>query len=169
MSEYPLVWRWDGRVMVPLLRFEREAERRYAVNETYRMEVQEMQSAVSRGHYFVVVEEAWKNLPEHVAERWPTKDHLRKWALIRAGYYEETSIVLATKAEAIRVAAAIRPLDDYRLVTVRDAVVTIYTAKSQSLKAMGKEQFQASKDAVIGVLSELLGVEADQLTKATSA
>jgi len=52
-----------------------------------------------------------------------------------------------------------------RFATVREAVVTVYTAKSQSLRAMGKADFQASKDAVLGIVSEMVGTTPAELRR----
>ena len=41
-----------------------------------------------------------------------------------------------------------------------------FTAKSQSSAAMGKTQFQASKEAVLDVLAEMIGVEPAALARA---
>ena len=71
-----------------------------------------------------------------------------------------------SRADARRVAAFIRPIDDYSIITVSDTVITQFTAKSQSVEAMDKAAFQASKDAVLSVLAEMIGVEPATLVKA---
>jgi hypothetical protein len=149
----------------PLQRFEKIAAAAYGEGEIVKLAPVEGRSKKSHDHFFVVVNEAWLNLPESVASRWPTDDHLRKWALIKAGYRDERSIVCASKAEAVRVKAFIRPMDEYGVVLAQGAVVTVYTAKSQSLKAMGAKVFQESKTAVLGVLADLLGVEPATLAR----
>ena len=160
---YPIAFTWNGEVMVPLQ--PRLADRYYVVGETYRLEPREDRSQISHNHYFASIQEAWQNLPEHDAERFATADHLRKWALITAGYRDERSIVCASKAEALRVAAFIKPLDDFAVVTAYECVITVYTAKSQSMRAMGKKQFQRSKDKVLDIVSAMIGVGADDLKK----
>jgi len=160
---YPLAFAWDGESMIPLQ--PRLADRYYVVGETYRLEPREDRSQASHNHYHASIDEAWKNLPEHMAERFATADHLRKWALIRAGYRDERSVVCAFHAEAQRVAAFIKPLDDFAVVTAINAVVTVYTAKSQSMRAMGKAEFQKSKDRVLDVVSAMIGVGAEDLKK----
>ena len=102
-------------------------------------------------------------LIQHLAERWPTPEHLRKWLLIKAGYHDERSIVAASKAEAHRIATFVKPLDDYAIITVTEAVVTIYTAKSQSMRAMGKQEFGESKRKVLEMLSGMIGVSQEDL------
>ena len=106
------------------------------------------------------------NLPEGLAERFASDEHLRKYALIKAGNRDERSIVCTSRAEARRIAAFVRPIDDYSIITVSETVVSQFTAKSQSVEAMGKSQFQAGKDAVLGILAEMIGVELTVLAQA---
>lgn len=157
----PLLFHWDGESMTP--KNPSLADRYYTVGESYRLEVREERSAASHSHFFASVQEAWQNLPEGLATSWPSADHLRKFALIKAGYRDERSIVCASRAEAIRVGAFVKPMDEYAVVTVSESVVTVYTAKSQSMRAMGRERFQESKQAVLDVLAEMVGVRPEEL------
>lgn len=154
----PVIYQWTGEAMVPQARFARLCDRQFVVGEHYRLVPHEDRSAASHRHFFAAVNDAWENLPEHLAERFPTSEHLRKWALIKAGFRDERTLVAASKAEAQRLAAFVRPMDDFAVVVVSEATVTVYTAKSQSVRAMGKAAFQASKDGVLSVLSEMIGV-----------
>jgi len=162
----PIAFRWFEGVMIPQKRFARLAHEQFTVDETYVLaEVQE-RSKKSHDHYFVQVDEAWSNLPESYEGRWATPDHLRKWALIKAGYRDERTLVCSSKAEALRLAAFVKQFDEYTVVTVREAVVTAYTARSQSLKAMGKADFQESKTKVLEILGDMIGVTAKELANA---
>lgn len=146
----PLLFVWtDDGTMAPLPRFAKACDDAYTIGEVYRMEVQEQRSLISHNHYFATLQDIWLSLPEEFGERISSAEHMRKWALIRTGYRDESSIVCASKAEAQRVAAFIRPMDDFALVVVNGATVTVYTAKSQSMKAMGAKAFQQSKEAVL--------------------
>jgi hypothetical protein len=139
---------------------------RFAVGQIVALEPAEPRSAPSHRHYFACVREAWVNLPEALAARFRTEEHLRKYALIKAGVRDERAIVCRSKAEARRIAAFIEPMDDYAIVTVADRVVSVFTAKSQSAGAMGRARFQASKEAVLGLLAEMIGVEPERLLDA---
>lgn len=161
---YPLAFRWDGEAMRPLN--PRGADRQYVVGEVYRLEPKEDRSAASHAHYFAALADAHANLPDDLAERWPTPDALRKYALIRTGFRDERSIVAASKAEARRIAAFIKPMDEFAVVAVHDAAVIVWTAKSQSMRSMGKKAFQESKDAVLSFVAELIGVDVDALNRA---
>ncbi len=170
MTATPILCTWDGEAFAPAgSLWSKRANERYVVGERYTLEPREERSAESHRHYFATIHTAWQNLPEAAATRFPTEDHLRKWALIKAGYRDERSIACSSKAEANRLAAFIRPMDDFALVIVGGAVVTVYTAKSQSMRAMGKAEFQKSKDAVLDALAALIGTSADELKQAGEA
>lgn len=160
----PVTYSWDGEAMVPLQHFGASCDRQFIVGETYQLIVHENRSQESHNHYFAAIHDAWMNLPELDSERFATAEHLRKWALIKAGYRDERSVVCASKAEALRVAAFIKPMDEFAVVLTHEAVVTVYTAQSQSKKAMGADAFQASKQKVLDVISAMIGVEQKALT-----
>lgn len=156
----PVYFQWSGEAMEPLRRFQKLCNEQFVVGEVYQLEEIHDRSQNSHRHYFAELHNLWMNIPEGQAERWPSSEHLRKWALIQTGYRDERSIACASKAEAQRVAAFIKPMDDYAVVVVREAVVIVMTAKSQSVKAMGAKDFQASKTAVLELLSSIVGVPA---------
>jgi hypothetical protein len=162
----PLYFRWDGEYMVPLR--PSAADRHYVIGQDYRLEVREERSVASHAHEFAWLTEAWKNLPEEVADLYPTPDHLRKRALIQAGYYDETIIDVGTNAGALRVASAIRAREEFSHVVVRGPLVAIRTAKSQSRRSMNKQEFQASKTALMEVVAAMIGVATDELVQTTA-
>ena len=159
MTMPPILFQWDGESFTPInQRFARKADEHYVIGERYQLVPHQERSRRSHDHFFASVADAWTNLPED-EDRFPTAEHLRKWALIKAGYADERTIVCASKAEAQRVAAFVTPIDPYAVVVVKGPVVKFYTAQSQSMRAMGKQVFQESKEAVFRILDELLGVQ----------
>lgn len=152
-----LTYLGQGRFKVPSDHWAHLADKHYAEGELVRMERHEMVSGASRGHYFAVLKDAHANLPDHWAVQFPSVEALRKFALIKAGYCDQHTFACASKAEAQRLAAFLKPVDEYALVVAKEATVTRYTAKSQSEKAMGKADFQKSKDAVLAIVAEMLG------------
>lgn len=149
--------------MKPLQRFIRQCDKQFAVGSEYRLIEQEERSMASHRGYFAAVNEAWQNLPEDIADRYPTAEHLRKRALIKAGYCVEKQIAASSHEDALRIAAFIGGLDEFAVVLVRDDVVKHYTAKSQSVRSMTKEEFQESKNKVLDEISSLIGVSPDNL------
>jgi hypothetical protein len=101
----------------------------------------------------------WHSLPESAAAQFPTSEHLRKFALIKCGYANHRQFVASSKAEALRIAAFVRPTDEYAVVSVDGNIVNQWTAQSQNMRAMGKQAFQASKEAVLDYIGALLGVD----------
>lgn len=150
MTAPPIPFAYEGQgVFRALPRFVELCAEHYGQGEVVNLVPHEERSLRSHGHYFATLHDLWLNLPESIGDRWATEQHFRRHGLIATGWRDERSIVCASKAEAQRVAAFTRPMDTYAIVTVREAVVTVYTAKSQSLKAMGKADFQKSKDDVL--------------------
>lgn len=163
----PLPFRWTGDSFEPL--HPRRADKEYVVGEVYDLVPVEQRSRASHAHYFAALTEAWRNLPESMDAQFPTSEHLRKYALIKTGYADERSIVCASRTEALRVAAFIRPMDTYAIVAASEATVKVWTAKSQSMKAMGKAEFEASKTAVLDLVAKMIGVSKDALEGADAA
>jgi hypothetical protein len=156
----PQLFCWDGEAMRPAPRFAKACDDAFVVGEVYRMEVQEQRSLVSHRHYFATLNDIFMSLPEGTDERIASVEHLRKFALIRCGYRDERTFVCASKAEAQQLAVFIQPMDEFAIVAVTEACVTVWTAKSQSMKAMGKVEFAASKEAVLAYCARLLEREA---------
>jgi hypothetical protein len=161
----PLVFTWSGTAMEILPRFAREADRRFVIGERYTLDEIQERSAASHRHYFASVNTAWASLPETIGAQFPTSEHLRKFCLIKAGFHNHRSIVARSKTEAQRIAAFVRPMDEFAIVTVSECVVNVFTAQSQSHRAMGKQQFARSKESVLQVLDDLLGVGRGETAK----
>lgn len=137
-------------------------------NQLLLLSFDEERSEASHAHYFAVLGEAWSSLPEDLAADFPTAEHLRKWALIKAGYIAGShTTVCRSGAEARRWAMFSKQVDKYCIAVVQDRIVTVHQAASQSLEAMGKKAFQQSKDDVFNIVSQLLGVDVTTLGKAT--
>lgn len=163
----PFQWRchFDGTVLVPDARTLDHCQREMGLGEVVILERNEEISAQSRGHYFATLNEAWSQLPEVEATRFPTVEHLRAWALIQTGFCDERSITCESRQEAATIAAFVKPLNHYAIVDVRENVVRVFTAKSQSREAMTKKEFQASKEAVLETVSALVDISVDDLRK----
>jgi hypothetical protein len=164
---HPMIFDWDGEAMIP--RHPRRADQLFVVGQHYSLIEQEERSAATHNHEFAWLKEAWMNLPEALADLYPTQEHLRKRALIEAGFYDETIIDAGTSAAALRVASAIRAREEFSLVIVRGPAVVIRTAKSQSRRSMKKQEFQASKTAIMEVVADMIGTTATSLSQERAA
>lgn len=132
-------------------------EENFVAQEVYRIEFRDERSAVSHRHYFACIHEAWRNLPEALANRFPSSEDLRGHALIKAGYADHFDLVDETDI-AIALARQIRRLGRYAIVVPRGNMHRIYVAQSQSVRAMDSKVFQASKTAVLNEIADLIGV-----------
>lgn len=155
----PIIYAWDGEAMVPHPRFSRLAEQSFTAGHAYRMIVQEQRSVASHRQYFAAVHSAWLNLPEHLQLAFPTEDHLRKYALIKAGFCTVRKVVGGRHVA----------VNGYAIICEEEGVTTIYEAKSQDYKSMSKAEFQDSKDKVIELLAAMVEVTPDQLLTAKAA
>ena len=169
-SPFPIRWQWDGEAMVPATGYWAKcANKRYVVGETYTMDEIYVRSAETHRHYFACIRSAWESLPDELRAQYPTAEHLRKFALINAGYCTKVQHVCKSEAEAHRLAAAIKPYDTYQLVMVEGPIVTVWHALSQDQRSMDKAKFQASKEAVLRWIGDLIGVDPTTLSQQSEA
>lgn len=168
MTAPPIPFIWKDGAFHPLGRARNLAGAHYGDGEVVLLAPVEERSDASHRHEFAWLREAWLTLPENLAEQFPTADHLRKRALILAGFYNETIVDAGTNAAALRVASVMRADDGFAHVVVRGPLVVRRTAKSQSRRSMDKVEFQASKTGVMAVVAEMLGVPAEALERAAA-
>jgi hypothetical protein len=157
---------WNGEVMVPMR--PQAAEKAYQAGLRYWLDEVSERSWISHSHEFAWIASAWDNLPEALMDKFPTPEHLRKAALIATGWYRETMIDAGTKTAALRVAAYAKNEDEFAWVVVRGPAVFVRKARSQRMRGndrMDREEFQASKDAILGWISELIGLKPDELMR----
>lgn len=165
----PVLMRWNGNSMEPANhRWADLADREYVIGKVYSLAPYEERSTVTHNHFFACVSEAWSSLPEVYNGRFSDADELRKYALIKAGFSHRTTTVCATPEEAHHVAALVKPLDEYAIITIHDTTVVKFTPKSMSSIAMDAKEFQRAKSAVLEILSEMIGTTADALGKAAA-
>jgi hypothetical protein len=155
--------RYEGNGMFRCLRASTTAT--LEPGEVHGWQMAEHRSAKSHDHFFAIVNETWKNLPEELADDFPSPEHLRKWSLIKAGFCTETRIMCANNGEAMTLATKAKTMDRYSVVAIDGKTVTIWTADSQRKDAMGRERFQEAKEAAIHILSNLIGTDVATLKK----
>lgn len=159
----PFNARFENGAFRPLGRYADECAAGFKDGQIVRLEAIEVRSAASHNHQFAWVAEAWRNLPEYLADDFPTPEHLRKRALIQAGYFHERAIDVGSKAGALRVAADYRVNTEFAHIIVRGPIVIIREAMSQRKSIMGAKAFQESKSAIMAIIADLIGVTPEQL------
>jgi len=153
----------DDQAMVPV--YPRIAARTFEPGTRVLVVLYEQRSQASHNFEFGWLAEAWKNLPEVMAEDVANPEMLRKRALIATGWYEESTVDAGSQAAAQRVAAFMRGGDGFALIVTRGPIVVRRTAKSQSRRAMGKADFERSKTDIIEWVSAQIGVTPETLRR----
>lgn len=159
-----LCFSWNGEAMVPLR--PKAADKEFVIGRRYWLEEVSDRSWISHRHEFAFVKEAWQNLPEQLADTFPSPEHLRKAALIATGWHRETVFDAGNKAAALRFVAYARNEDEFAHVILRGSTVIVRKARSQRMRGhdrMDKGEFQKSKDDIMGWIANLIGVEVKEL------
>lgn len=166
----PLMFQWNGEGLVPASGYwRRQADEHFVVGERYRMVEEAERSIVSHNHEFAWLKEAWNSLPDELYDQYPNTEVLRKHGLIAKGHCTMVQHSCPTAAEAERLAAILKPYDVYAIVRQRGPIVTVYTAVSQSKRAMGAKMFQQSKSDLMEFVGDLLGVDPETLGRQSEA
>jgi hypothetical protein len=146
------------KAMVPLVRYGNVAARQFTDGEQYPLAPIEERSMASHSQFFAAMNEYFKNLPEKIATRWPTVNHFRRWCLIETNWFDEKEFELTSEKHARALATFIRTEDEYARIAFRGGTkVIVRRAKSQSLAAMGKADFEKSKKDVLDLAESLVG------------
>lgn len=180
-SPLPIVYEWrvvdvvdgDGVVstveaMVPIGRYRKLARKQFgdpAEREQHALEAVQSRDMKRHNAFFAAVHDSFLNLPEGVAPRFPSEEHLRKWALIECNFFDEKEFEADSPANARGLALFVRTQDEYARISVHGRKVIVRRAKSQSLAAMGAAEFYDSKKAVLDLLSSMIGVKRGELQR----
>ena len=156
----PLIYTGAGEFMASSPYHRKRCEQAYGLGEVVTVEVIGDRSEASHRHYFAVIADLWETLPETLAGDFPSSEHLRKYALIKAGYCKQRRLVLPTHEEALEAAAMVNELDTYALCEVSGCVLTVWVALSQRRKAMKGKMFEESKAAVLDTIRKMIGPDA---------
>lgn len=186
MKNVPVVFKWQtvdvadettGVVqsvlaMVPNFRYRIVAGRQFHVGEEYPLVVMESRSRAAHNRYFAALNEAFHNLPETMAERWPTVEHFRAWLLIETHWCYEKEIDCADEKNARRLAMHSRSESPHARIilatdpkTSKKTKVFIKVPMSQDHSAMDKEAFKQSSDAVLDLAAHFVSVSKGSLVQ----
>lgn len=164
MTTLPHIFRYEGEGVMQSRRPKR-ADAEYVIGQDYCLAPIMSRSDATHNHQFAFITEAWRQLPERLADDFATPEHLRKACLIDVGYYNEVKLDVGTVAAALRVAAQMRTDDSFARVVVRGPIVVRRTAKSQKRSEMTARDFQDAKSKIIDLLASLIGVTPETLER----
>lgn len=160
-----MIWQWDAATQ-SMKCLSRRGANFFVDKERYLLEAREERSGAQHRAFFASINEAWKSLPEGTEGRWPSPDHLRRWALCKAGFADEDVSIWDSPSDARRAAVMMRKLDGYAVIEVKGNTVRRFTAKSQATRHMDKKTFKESCEAVERVISSVLGTTVGELRSA---
>lgn len=162
----PVAFRFVNGAMIPINPFfAARAAKQYEPGQVYVLVPQEARSPESHKFYFAMLHEAWLNLAEEHAERHPSSEHLRAYCLVRTGHADKNTIVCATAEDAIRTAAIASTREKIRIIEVSGRVVVVWIPKSQSMRSMGKAEFEKSKNDVLDLAASMARTTRSDLEK----
>lgn len=162
MSIASIICRWTGDDLSPRPAFRAECDAKLVIGADYQIDFLEDRSAKSMRFYFAALDDIFASLPEG-EQVYVTREHMRHAALIECGFADKLVVACTSNADALRVVSYAVKRDPFAIGTVIDDVATVWNAQSQGMKAMGKDRFKASMDAVLAHCAALIGVEVDQL------
>ena len=160
----------DGEViktgaMVPSVRYRKIAERQFGAGGEHVLEESAERSMASHNHYFAELNDLFQNIPHNMEARWPSLNHFRRWLLIECGWFLEKEFDMASEKHAKALGTFVRTNDAFARISIHGHKVIVRTARSQSMKAMGKDDFMRSKNDVFNLASQLVGVKRSDANK----
>jgi hypothetical protein len=174
MSFRTVICTWDeqaGALRVAP-RFLRVAREQFRAGEEYPIEVNEKRSSKAHAFFFASVNAAWKNLRGETAEILSTPTHLRGWALVQSGYSHQHIVEAPDKDSAMKMAVFARALarnEGYVEIKVikHDGQWYVRSREpmSQSRASMKADEFKASSQAVLDILSGAIEVTRKSLER----
>lgn len=165
LRERPIVAVWNGEVFVPLPRFMKLCDQYFAVHEEIALVRHHERNMNQHRAYFAALNDAFDNLDHAYDGRFPSADHFREWALCQTEHCDISEEVYSTKKDAMQAARFARKLAPYAVMSVHDNVLVTKHAHSQSVRAMGKEVFEASCRAVLEVVAGMARTTPRELRK----
>jgi BMFP domain-containing protein YqiC len=165
LRERPIAVVWNGHNFIPLPRFKKMCDEQFAVDEEVILERVQNRSLASHNHYFACLHEGYQNLAEEYAQEFDSIEHMRHWCLCREGFCTTTKIAMSTREDASQLRQTLKGLDASTIIGVSENIATIYHPASQSMKAMGKEAFEESKQKVLARVASMARTTVAELKK----
>ena len=156
---HPVQFVWDAanRVMRPQERFNRLCDRQYQDGELYALGPVEDIDNVSRGKFMKAIKMTWENLPAKY-KRFPSPEHLRKAALVGAGWCNQSHDVFDSVADAKRHADGIRNANGYAVIVRSGCVVDVRIARSIAAGQITAEKWREVRPRALDWASEQINV-----------
>ena len=129
--------------------------------------------------FFAVLRAMYHHWPETAEFRPESEEHLRKWALVKAGHRETTDVPVEfaedqpalTKLAALMVEAAVKAAGAFAFIRPHPegGLVRVFKAKSIAFDKIGQAEFNRLNDEVEAVYEAETGLKADEVLKERAA
>lgn len=183
----PVVFKWvdvdviiDGetgevartKAMVPTKRYRRTATQQFHDGEEYPLTIVQARSRAAHNRYFAALHEAFVNVREDIAARWPTEEHFRAWLLIETKWCVEKEIDCVNERHAMLLAKHCRSESPFARIKITESPTTgkktlvfIWVPMSQDHSSMDKETFKKSSDDVLDLAAHFSRTNRTELLK----
>lgn len=125
--------------------------------------------------FFAMLKAMFAHWPEGTEFSPDDTEHLRKWALIKAGHRETTDVPVAwaedqpglTKLAALAIEAALKAAGAYAFIRPHPegGLVRVFKAKSIAFDKLGQAEFNALNDAVETVYASETGLDPETVLR----
>ena len=125
--------------------------------------------------FFAMLRAMFSHWPEGSEFQPDDMEHLRKWALIKAGHRETTDVPVAwaedqpglTKLAALAIEGALKAAGAYAFIRPHPegGLVRVFKAKSIAFDKLGQAEFNSLNDAVETVYAQETGLDPEQVLK----
>lgn len=153
-----------AKAMVPDGRFKALCDRQFSLDEGYALGPVDNVANASRGGFFASVKEAWNNLPED-DERFPSPEHLRKRALVAAGWAFHSQEVWDTERDARKHVISLRKHDEYAIIKPSGTVVDVWVAKSIAHGQITADEWKVVKPRALDWIAAQINVARTELER----
>lgn len=115
----------------------------------------------ARKRFFAIIRDAYGNMPDQWKPLIGSSEHLRKFVLCQVGHCDTTATDCGSHAAAERVAALIRHVDSFAVVTVTGSIVTTSVARSIRKRVCPKKAFMPLTEKAYAYLNEMMGYDVE--------
>ena len=136
---------------------------------TLRCQVSKPRSNPAHRMFFGIIAVAFEQWPENAKFKPTSVEHLRSWALIKAGHYNSLDVPAhnpkVAAAIVIKLVEAVKADDKHPIIWAMKDSVRVYTPKSVAYSEVAQADFSKISEAVYTEIEKVLGVPIAELRR----
>ena len=118
-----------------------------------------MSADPQRRRFFAQLRDIHGSLPDHLRQRWPSSETLRKHALIAAGHCDVMTVVAGSKAAVPGLVAAFMAIDRFCIVVPSGTVLMVSRARSMNRTNLLRPQFHEVAEKCFAWIEAQTGID----------